>query len=191
MSFKHKTFPRTNNQHTYSGSLVRHIVIENCFNFLSIPTSLMFKITRNVTMYKLSRIFFVIVWGLNCNFPVKDVFQYVVFWTFKKSVPEPKNPFYLSKVKLRFPLFIRKLVCRIWVHDLKVGYCAAPSSLGDKQHVLVGSPYDEPPREWYVKCVRCYAICHNGEEVEGLYWDESEPAGYRIKHGKLRWWSLK
>ena len=77
---KHPTFKRYSGKHHYKGSLHRHVIIEDLFNWLSKPTSVMYNVTHSIRLYRFVRVPFVIVWGLNCGFPLRDVMKYLAFW---------------------------------------------------------------------------------------------------------------
>jgi len=82
MSFKHRTF-KTNfhsAKHNYKGSLIRHIAVERALAFASKPAGILWLYTRNDVAYKLLKFPFEIGFGLNMNFPVKDVLRHVVFY---------------------------------------------------------------------------------------------------------------
>lgn len=83
MSFKKQYFGKSdhkfasvNEPHTYKGSIIRHVAVENAIILIAKPTSL--RLIRNEKFYRIIRVYTVILWGLNCNFPFKDIALYVV-----------------------------------------------------------------------------------------------------------------
>lgn len=83
MSFIHRFFlqPRAKqpmNEHTYKGSLVRHIAFENGIHIFSRMFSA--RVIRNDWAFRILRLPIVVAWGLNCNFPVGDIGRYLVYW---------------------------------------------------------------------------------------------------------------
>ena len=65
--------------HTYKGSLIRHIAIERAFAKLEKPLAFMFRKTHSLRAYRLLKFPYEIVFGLNMNLPKEDVIKYVVF----------------------------------------------------------------------------------------------------------------
>jgi len=63
--------------HTFKGSLTRHIAVEKA-------VYLMQKIVEGVgdafPLFDVLYIPIIIGFGVNCNFPIKDVMKYVVWW---------------------------------------------------------------------------------------------------------------
>jgi hypothetical protein len=76
-----QAFSNKTNRHTFKGSLIRHIIVENTLILIAKPTSL--RLVKNNTLYKLLRLPFCIFWGLNCNFSFNEIMRYVVFYWFK------------------------------------------------------------------------------------------------------------
>lgn len=67
--------------HVYRGSLNRHVAVDNAIILIAKPTSL--KLIRNNRLYRILRFYCVVLWGLNCNFPVKDVWLFSIDYCFK------------------------------------------------------------------------------------------------------------
>jgi len=82
MSSRHRTFKTDfhSAKHNYRGSLIRHIAVERALAFASKPATILWLHTKNDMAYKLLKLPFEIGFGLNMNFPVGDVFQFVVFY---------------------------------------------------------------------------------------------------------------
>ena len=75
--------PKTNfdsPNHTYKGSLIRHIAVEKTFAFASKPVSIMLRKTGSWRMYKLLKFPFEIVFGLNMNLPYQDIIRWVIYY---------------------------------------------------------------------------------------------------------------
>jgi hypothetical protein len=72
--------PTSDTRHNYRGNFKLHLIVENTFNTLARTTDFFHRKTRCFSVYKLLRVPYIIVWGLNCHFPLKDVMKYVAFW---------------------------------------------------------------------------------------------------------------
>lgn len=71
-SYVHSTFGRKEGKHNFHGSLVRHIAVERITYQIVRPTNLLVRILHKSLLYKLSRVLFEILWGLNCGFSLID-----------------------------------------------------------------------------------------------------------------------
>lgn len=69
--------------HTYKGSLTRHKAVEKVLYFLRRHTTRYINnFTRkfNKYLYRICYIPYHFFFGLNCNFPIKDIITFIRFW---------------------------------------------------------------------------------------------------------------
>jgi len=90
LTFFHSYY-ESSNHHTFKGSLIRHITIERILYrlkafALSFPRPL-----STVLLFPLT-----ILFGLNCNFPIRDVLQWSLYMLFFERILSRQIEEYLS-----------------------------------------------------------------------------------------------
>lgn len=85
----HPTTDFSSSDHTFKGSLMRHITVERIFCFLSKPVTIMWRKTGSYKVYRLLKCPFEIVFGLNMNLPIKDVLDWSCYYYLRDGEPIP------------------------------------------------------------------------------------------------------